>query len=452
MKGYFLPGVSLREEESKIGEINLRLAILRPSQIIDISNRLAVSHEKLARESIFTIVDWIDQAAVRWIDSDSATRKEAESLLPMACGLSKEMVRLVLDDLFKHLRRPLLFQLIQEELGDPVRLDQFRPKEQGPGFSRAFGPDLITHILPGNIPGTAVMSLVLGLLAKSANLARVSHREIMLPLLFARSLYEIWPEMAQNIGVVTWHPDQNQLTEAALRQADLTIVYGSDATIAAIRKMTPPTTRLLCYSRKVSLGIIARESLQKQTADEAALDVALYDQRGCLSPHLYYVEAGGPVSPLEFSKWLAQSLDALSNRLPRGETSSLESARIQQLRGAISLKGGAAFSSQEGVGWTVLYDPDPDFSLSPLSRTIWVKPVDDLSEIPSRIQPIRQSLQAIGIAFPEERQATLVSAISQVGGCRLCPIGQMQRPPITWHHDGQPRLLPLLRFVDWEKP
>jgi len=190
--------------------------------------------------------------------------------------------------------------------------------------------------------------------------------------------------------------------------------------------------------------------MTQDTAKKGALDVSLYDQKGCLSPHLIYVETGGPTTALTFAKWLADALEMLSEQLPKTALSSSEAAQIQQLRAALPLKGGTVFASPSGLDWTVLYDPDPSFSLSPLSRTIWVKVVDDLSSVPSLIRPYRNQLQSIGLALAKTRQNVLISAIVMLGGCRICEIGRMQKPPLTWHHDGQSPLLPLLRFVDWE--
>jgi len=420
------------------------------SQIIATSKRLRAAQAGLASVSIFHILDWIDQAAARWLDATSFPRKEAEARLPGACGLSRPMLGFILDNLFAQLRAPCLLRLIQEEMGDPEHLDGFRPRACGRGLSRAFGPNLTLHILPGNISGTAVTSLVLGLLAKSANLLKLSRGAGLLPRLFVETLREIRPDLAEALALSTWSSESPKLTEAALAQADLAVVYGGDETISALRRLSPPTTRLLTYGHKLSLGVVARESIDEGLAVLAAQDVALYDQRGCLSPQLYYLESGGQVSPLEFSKWLGESLDTLSLRWPKGKTPPYEAAQIQQLRAAVALKGGRAFCSQNGLDWTVLYDPDPAFSPSPLSRTVWIKAVDDLSEVASLLLPLRRSLQSIGLACPERRQSALVSALARAGGCRICPIGKMQLPPLLWHHDGQPRLLPLLRFVDLE--
>ena len=52
----------------------------------------------------------------------------------------------------------------------------------------------------------------------------------------------------------------------------------------------------------------------EETAHKAAYDVALYDQQGCLSPQLVYVEEGGAVTPKELAALLATSSGPLANR------------------------------------------------------------------------------------------------------------------------------------------
>ncbi len=450
MKGYFLPGISIQEDHREINGLLTETPRLSPSKLTEIADQLISAQGRLSRKPILNIIDCIDEAARCWLDSNDSIRQEAESLLPVITGASREMVHFALNDLFSNLTRPVLLDLLEEELGDPMVLDDFRPRRKGRGRTRAFGPTLITHILPGNIPGASIISLVLGLLAKSANLAKVGSGEFLLPILFAESLYKIQPDLARNLAVLTWDHAAVEITEAAFQKADLAIIYGNDETIKEVRRHLPQQTRAIFHGHRLSLGVIARESIHLALAQEAASDIVLYDQRGCLSPHLYYVEESGHASPLQFAKWLAQALYFAGNKFPKGATSPAEAARIQQLRRSIPLKGGTVIASPSGTDWTVLYDPDPAFSTSPLARTIWIKPIHDIAALPTLLEPIRSMLQGIGISIPQDRQPEVIPQLAKMGACRICPIGKMQRPPLTWHHDGRFRILNLLRFVDFE--
>ena len=76
--------------------------------------------------------------------------------------------------------------------------------------------------------------------------------------------------------------------------------------------------------------------------------------------------------------------------------------------------------------------PTSAFRPSPGHRVLWVCPAapDVLDTLGPHISTIGIS-GALGVPLPD--------------GVRRCPLGQMQRPPLTWVHDGQPNLLPMLR-------
>ena len=44
----------------------------------------------------------------------------------------------------------------------------------------------------------------------------------------------------------------------------------------------------------------------------------------------------------------------------------------------------------------------------------------------------------------------LALQLARWGVTRVCPLGQMQNPPLTWRHDGRPALGDLVTWTDWE--
>ena len=44
----------------------------------------------------------------------------------------------------------------------------------------------------------------------------------------------------------------------------------------------------------------------------------------------------------------------------------------------------------------------------------------------------------------------LATQLARWGATRICPLGQMQNPPLTWRHDGRPALGDLVTWTDWE--
>ena len=49
-----------------------------------------------------------------------------------------------------------------------------------------------------------------------------------------------------------------------------------------------------------------------------------------------------------------------------------------------------------------------------------------------------------------DRAQSLATELARWGVTRVCPLGQMQEPPLTWRHDGRPALADLVMWTDWE--
>lgn len=178
----------------------------------------------------------------------------------------------------------------------------------------------------------------------------------------------------------------------------------------------------------------------------------MFDQQGCVSPHVVYVE-GDADTALAFAHRMAHALQALQQQLPRGRITVGEAAAIKRLRGQHELRSAldrrcALLCSPGGTDWTVLVDHDPVFEASCLNRTVRVKPLPDLNALPAAVQGITRWLQSVGVAVAPQRLAALAEALSALGATRLCALGSMAEPPAHWRHDGRPSLLDLVRWTD----
>lgn len=414
----------------------------------------------LAGRPVQAVARVVDRVAGRLADPADPLRRAAEAALPQVTGYSPPMIRRILDGMVVDWRMDRLRDLLRAELGDPRVLDEFRPRRGAPGKERAFGPRLATHVFSGNVPGVAVTSLVRSLLVKAGTLGKTAVGEPLLPALFAQGVAEEDPALGECIAVTYWPGGDRALEEVALQVAEVVVVYGGAEAVAAVRASTPPGTRVLVYGPKLSFGVVGREALGSQeeaarTAAAAALEAATFDQQGCVSPHLFYVEEGGAVEPREWARLLAGEVEALERELPRGTLSPSESSAIRQLRGEAEFaqlagSGVDLYASAQGTAWTVVYDPDPSFSASCLNRVVRVKPVADLEAVPPLVAGLGPLLQSVGVAAPAGRTAALAAELGRLGASRVAPLGKMAWPPATWHHDGHPPLRELLRWCDLE--
>jgi hypothetical protein len=421
---------------------------------------LEARRRHLAERPVAEIVEVVDRVAARLLDPADPLRRAAEEALPAVTGYSAPMIRRVLDRMAADWRTPRLRELLREEFGDPRVLDGFRPRERAPGATRAYGPRLAVHVFSGNVPGVSVTSLVRSLLAKAATLGKTAVGEPVLAALFARGIAAEDAELGRCLAVTYWAGGDAELEGAALERAEAVVVYGGADAVSAVRARTPSTARFIGYGHRLSFGMVARESLSaagaREVAAACALDAATFDQQGCVSPHLFYAEEGGEVSPREWARLLADEMAAVERELPRGVLAPREASAIRQLRGEAEFSqlaghGAELHASPEGTAWTVILDPSPSFTASCLNRVVRVKPVPSLDEVEGQVERMGPVLQTVGIAAPEERRRELAEVMGRLGASRVAPVGKMAWPPMFWHHDGHPPLRELVRWCDLEE-
>src|SRR5690606_10905872 len=395
---------------------------------------LTAREEHLAERPVAEIVAAIDAVAERFLDPADDLRRAAESALPPVTGVALPMARRILDGMAADWRRPRLRELLRAEFGDPTVLDGFRPRAHSPGPTMAMGPRLATHLFGAHVPGVEVTSLIRSLLVKAATLARTAAGEPVLAPLFARGLAEVDAGLGACVAVSYWPGGDGVLERLALEAAEAVVVYGPRDAVEAVRARAPRTARFRGHSPGLSLAVVAREALtardSAELAGRAALDVALFDQQRYHSPHVFYLEEGGEVSPADWAARLAEGLRGLERTLPRGAVAPGEAAAIRQIRveaeaARLAGEGIVLHASGSGTAWTVIYDPDPAFVVSCRNRVVRVKPVEELDAVLPRLGPIAAELRSVGVAGPAERVEPLAGALARLGATRLCPIGEM---------------------------
>ena len=106
--------------------------------------------------------------------------------------------------------------------------------------------------------------------------------------------------------------------------------------------------------------------------------------------------------------------------------------------------------SKNSTAWTVVFEADARFQMSCLNRFVYVKAVKDLTEMLQNAEAVRGKVSTVGIAAPEDQTEELAAQLARWGVTRVCPLGQMQNPPLTWRHDGRPALGDLVTWTDLE--
>jgi hypothetical protein len=277
---------------------------------------------------------------------------------------------------------------------------------------------------------------------------------------FAYSLYEADPKLGACLEIAEWRGGKAEIEKALFEEVDCVTATGSDEALAAIRHHVPQRVRFVGYGHRLSFGYVASEALTrfqaKKTAARAAADVVAWNQLGCLSPHVIYVEHGGGTTVEHFAEMLAEELARREETEPRGDVPAETSAMIASRRAFYEVRAAHSpdtrfWRSENSTAWTVVYEADTRFQLSCLNRFIYVKGTSDLKTALEGADGVRGKVSTAGIAANEEKAQELASQLAAWGVTRVCPLGQMQNPPLTWRHDGRPALGDLVTWVDWER-
>jgi hypothetical protein len=321
------------------------------------------------------------------------------------------------------------------------------------------GPQVLVHIAAGNIPNPALMSLTLGLLTRSAQFMKCASGASFLPRLFAHSIYEMDHKLGTCLELADWRGGNTDLETALFAEADCVTATGSDETLADIRARLPANVRFLGHGHRVSFGFVTRDVLCDNLISEivarVADDVVAWDQNGCLSPHVIYVEERGAVESDKFAALLAAELMQRETAAPRGTISVEEAADIalrRSLYETLATHRGDVkiWQSRNSTAWTVVFEHEVRFHFSPLNRFIFVKPVPDLAAVVQGVDELKGKISTVGIAAPPDKLKGLALQLARWGVTRICPSGQMQNPPLTWRHDGRPALGDLVTWTDFE--
>ncbi|HEX7653941.1 MAG TPA: acyl-CoA reductase [Verrucomicrobiae bacterium] len=425
----------------------------------------------LATRSTADLIATLCEVAQEWLRPTGVFRQLALQSGPEQTGFSQAVLARGIDDFFRRFTPEAFNELIRLELGEAIPVGDL--SRLGWGKARGIegsdsattvkrfwrGPEFQVHIAAGNLPNPAWMSLVLGLFTRSAQFMKCARGGAFLPRLLAHSIYHFDPKLGACLEIAEWRGGRHELEHILFHHADCVTATGSDETLAAIRKELPARVRFLGYGQQVSFGLVTREQLREETLSEvvqAAADAVIaWDQNGCLSPQVIYVEERGQVESDQFAAKLAAELAQREVAEPRGLVPVAAAGAIASLRAtyeAIAVHRGDVklWASAQSTAWTVIFEHEVRFRFSPLNRCIFIKPVPDLEAVLQGIDELRGRVSTAGVAAGPERMAELAGRLAAWGVTRICPLAKMQNPSLTWRHDGRPALGDLVHWTDLE--
>jgi hypothetical protein len=259
----------------------------------------------------------------------------------------------------------------------------------------------------------------------SANVFVAAHRAIALALAASRTVFvrpsRREPEMVRLLaeGAPGLFRVVDNLEPAP---GDHLFVYGSDETIAFVRRAHGPDVTVHAHGAGLGLVVVDASRVSPSTLGHAARaiadDVVLFDQRGCLSPRVVFVEGDARVARM-LSAELALALGHAERTVPRGRCNESDAAEATRYRDTVRYAGeifpaGAGFVGLDLEGSAVV--------VPPVGRHVHVMVTTDFARAAAAIAHLVVTVATVGPPELGERVQ------SRFPGARLSAVGQMQRP------------------------
>jgi len=426
---------------------------LDASSVRDIFMRVDRASGQIQELPVEKIVEILDQVAVSWLDPGYTLRKIVLEKIPPIVGYSRQMAEAALDALFDTMKRDNLYKILRGHIGRYSALDRFEFVPEYDGYVKAQPLGVILHVSPGNVFVGGVDSLVYGFLSKNVNILKLSRQDPVFPLLFAKSLKEIDEGgfLSKSYAVLNFSGKDAQIEEIMKKSCDGIVVYGGSDAVMSYRQNLGLSTRLIEYGPKYSFSIITSEGFAKDEPEKiyksCAYDVVMWEQRACSSPQVFYVEKDITGRFMdEFPAYLEEMSQKFpQENLPIDEKIEIlkarEIARFEQATGSSVLKTSIASTS-----WTVIYEESPEFKISPLNRTIYIKPFTSWADVMAQVVKIKDYLQSVGVQVTAGQLKLLSRALARLGVSRISRVGKMwtQKPGAPHDFD-----FPLRRLVKW---
>jgi len=397
------------------------------------------------------IMDLLVQVGAWLSDDPKGLVEQALVSARWTSPLPAEVVDRSYEQLPKLFNRASMEFQIRTELGGPDVLDGWREIVDAPTGRthriRAFPPRLI-HIIAGNAPGVAAVSIVRGALIKGLNLIKIPSNDLFTAPAILEAMADVAPghPVTRSFSAAYWRGGDESVEGILFRPQffDKLVAWGGGNTIVSAKKYVGPGLELVAFDPKTSISLVGREAFESEAtleavADLAAADATLVEQQACASSRFQFVEG----SPEEVDRYCGLLQLRMGTERP---TTSIAGRPVPvELREEIDgLRDMEDFyrvwGDYSGSGVVIRSEDPVDFH--PDFRTVNVIPVGDLSV---GVAHANVATQTVGV-YPPERKTALRDSLAAMGVQRVVNLGSAGGVETGLPHDG---FMPLARFVRW---
>jgi hypothetical protein len=423
-----------------------KLPLSRPSDLAD-----------LYQLTFEDIAQYLEELGSRLSFENNIYMQEAYELSVATSGLSADILKVIYRTLGQGFSRSVVHQTAEQSIGIKYLEGWVETALEtgGRAWTRAMGARA-AHIIAGNIPTVAAMSIMRNAIIRSDIIVKTPSNDPLTAAAVARTMIDMAPDhpLTRHVSVAYWKGGDTKVEEVLYtpKNIDKIVAWGGLASITHIAKYIQPGIDLITLDPKLSSTIIGRaafadEAAMAEAAHRMAIDFGSNNQEACLNARVAYIETGTDRAGVTVANRFGQMVFDALQQLPPALSTPVARLEPQLAEEIQSLKLMSDDHRVIGGGRNgaiiVSQTSEPvDFARILTNRVGNLVPVDDL-EIP--IRSVTAYTQTIGI-YPDALKRELRDRLAFHGAQRFVSLGYAARMSYAGPHDG---IEPLRRMCKW---
>ncbi len=307
---------------------------------------------------------------------------------------------------------------------------------------------VIFHIAAGNMEGLPAYCMAEGLLTGNINILKLPQADNDLSVEIIERLISIEPDLADYIYVFDTPSSDIRGMEKMAALADGISVWGGDEAISAVRRLAPPTAKLIEWGHKLGFVYISGK-YENSDLKDIALHIAVTKQLLCSSCQVIYLDTEDMEELYTFGKRflpiLEQAVDVHTSSSIGTRANITLRSYTDMLEGFIS--GNNSPDMLKGKGCSVRICSDSGLELSPMLCNVLVKRLLRKNIVPV-LRKSKGYLQTAGLICSDEDKSELCRIFSQCGVTKIAKPKEMSETHISEGHDGEYALRRYTKIVN----
>ncbi|MBD5080832.1 MAG: acyl-CoA reductase [Ruminococcaceae bacterium] len=320
--------------------------------------------------------------------------------------------------------------------------------EVSQGNTKIMPLGVIFHIAAGNMEGLPAYCMAEGLLTGNINILKLPQADNDLSVEIIERLIAIEPNLADYIYVFDTPSSDIRGMEKMAALSDGISVWGGDEAVLAVRRLAPPTAKLIEWGHKLGFAYISGEYKESDLSD-IALHIAVTKQLLCSSCQVIYLDTEDMEELYTFGKRFLPILEQAvnvhsSNSIGTRANITLRSY-TDMLWSFISDKNSP--DMLKGKGCSVKICGDNGLELSPMLGNVLVKRLPRKNIVPV-LRKSKGYLQTAGLICSEKDKIELCRIFAQCGITKITTPKEMSETHLGEGHDGEYALRRYTRIVN----